>query len=200
MRDSVLEFNSNIKLVREIDATYGRLRKSGAKAIDLEDLLRSQVVMSVSALDLLIHRIVLTGMISVAIGARPVPAQFRKFRPRLDSVLYGPTTPEPFAWLAIDIREQHALRAFQSTDRISEAIRLIYDGALWPAVAIRLRMPENDMKNLLNLIVQRRNQIVHEFDANPTMLGSRWPINRSITRGNVTFIAKLGRSIVAVVK
>jgi len=45
------------------------------------------------------------------------------------------------------------------------------------------------------LIVDRRNQIAHEADLDPTNPGARWPINALLVDDTVDFIEKVGDAI-----
>ena len=156
--------------------------------------------MAVSALDLLIHGVVHDGMIQVAEDKRPPTASFNKFRVRLDSAMRGFATAGQFDWLSMDIRDQHSRATFQKSEKIADGIRLIYNDNLWERVAKRMAMSEDDVKKLLDLIVNRRNQIVHEFDADPSSPGARWPVKRAVVKKNVSFLARLGRAVVAAIK
>jgi RiboL-PSP-HEPN len=200
MRAALSEFNRNIEVVRELDRTVGLLKRARAPSTAIDDLIRFQIVMAVSALDLLIHQIVRDGMIETAKGARSATPRFYKYRARLELALMGLTTPGLFDWLSIDITEQHSRKSFQTSERVAEVVHLVSLINLWQSVSAKIAMAEPDVKKLLDLIVSRRNQIVHEFDSNPLAPGTRWPVDRRLTRTNVTFIAKVGRAIVSVVK
>jgi hypothetical protein len=66
---------------------------------------------------------------------------------------------------------------------------------LWEAVGNDLGVPPKDVKTRLKLIVDRRNQIAHEADLDPTSPGARWPINAPLVNDTVDFIEKVGVAI-----
>ena len=58
-------------------------------ALDLTDLLRSQIVMVVSALDHYIHEITRIGMLEVYDGKRPQTPAFLRFQVKMEATLQG---------------------------------------------------------------------------------------------------------------
>ena len=79
------------------------------------------------------------------------------------------------------IVERHELLSFQRPDRISDAVRLVavVPGGLWPAVAEKGSFGDAaEVKTRLNLIVDRRNAIVHEDDKDTQ--GNRKPIDKPL--------------------
>lgn len=55
------------------------------------------------------------------------------------------------------------------------------------------------MKAQLQLILERRNQIVHESDLDPSNLGNRWTISPPDSAKAIDFIQELGETIHIVV-
>jgi len=70
MLNSLSVFEENIKRAREMGPLYDYLVGKMPPAMDFDDLLRSQVVYSVSAFDKLIHDVVRIGMIGIFTGIR----------------------------------------------------------------------------------------------------------------------------------
>src|ERR1017187_9786634 len=70
MHNSLTVFEENIKRAREIGPLYDYLVEKMPPAMDFDDLLRSQIVYSVSAFDKLIHDLVKIGMIGTFTGIR----------------------------------------------------------------------------------------------------------------------------------
>ncbi len=196
MNPRLTEFRINIKQCRNQDTIYSRLIRIGASKSDVDDLLRLQLVLAVSALDLLIHQIVHDGVLECARGNRLHTKKFLNLRPSLSSIMVDLTTISEFNWLSDEIRYQHGLLAFQKSDKINDAIKLFSKVRLWDSVASRLSMDRDDVTKGLDLIAQRRNQIVHEFDSDALNPGSRLPIYRSDVQASVTLISKIGHSIV----
>ncbi|GAB4286850.1 MAG: hypothetical protein Fur0025_19740 [Oscillatoriaceae cyanobacterium] len=100
------------------------------------------------------------------------------------------------SWLEAEIRERLGYQSFQQPEKIADAMRLISHKKLWDEVAIRLGMSAKDVKQQLNLIVDRRNKIAHEADIDPTFgIGSRWVINETLVIDAVDFIESVVENI-----
>ena len=178
-----------------LEAIYNTLNAQTTAAIDPSDILRSELVMAVSALDHYIHEIVRLGMLEVYRGTRPETSAFLRFQISLESVRQAISAPTSDDWLGNEIRERHSWRSFQQADHIAEAIRLISDIRLWEQVSSYLRMPAQDVRQQLNLIADRRNKIVHEADMNPTPYDTRWPIDEALVDDAINFIEQIVETI-----
>jgi RiboL-PSP-HEPN len=100
------------------------------------------------------------------------------------------------SWLESEIRERLGYQSFQQADKIAEAIRYISDQKLWDEVAAQMVTSAKDIKQQLNSIVDRRNQIAHEADIDPTFnIGNRWKIDEVLVNDAVDFIEMLVESI-----
>lgn len=99
-------------------------------------------------------------------------------------------------WLENEIRERHSYLSFQQPDKIAEAIKLISDKRLWQEVASIMGRTDQNIKQELSLIVDRRNKIAHEADIDPSYnLGNRWNINETLVNNAVDFLEKLVAAI-----
>lgn len=199
MLSAIQQFRENMERVRAIGGLYEALRQLTTPAVDVTDLLRTQIVMSVSALDHYIHEITRLGMVEIYDGTRPSTNAFLRFQVTMDAALTGLHGTSGSAWLDTEIREKHGYLAFQHPDRIADAVRLFSPCTLWPSVALHLGMTDQDVKNELRLIVDRRNKITHEADLDPSYPGSRWPISRSDSTRAADFIQNVGEAIHSVV-
>lgn len=193
-------FKANINRVKEIGGLYEALSGLTTSIIDASDLLRSQIVMSVSALDHYIHEVTRHGMLEIFDGKRSPTDAFLKFQVSMETLqqltaLAGASR----ALLENEIREKHSYLSFQHPDRIGDAIRLFYSLPLWPDVASSLSLPVNDVKTRLKLIVERRNKIAHEADMDPSYPGTRWPITRHDIQTTINFIENVCESIHSII-
>ncbi|MBI1929443.1 hypothetical protein HYR99_35015 [Candidatus Poribacteria bacterium] len=195
MEAAINQFRANIGHVRNLGAIHKALKAQTTQAIDLSDILRAELVMAVSALDHYIHEIARLGMLEVYHGTRAETLAFQRFQISLERVRQAITDPTSDDWLDSEIRLRHGWRSFQQADHIAEAIRLISDVKLWEEVATRLGKPPQDVKQQLNLIVDRRNKIAHEADMDPTLPGSRWPIDDALVDDAVNFIEQIAEII-----
>src|SRR5664280_2745859 len=192
------QFRANIGQVRAVVAIAESLDSQTTAAIDVNDNYRAALVLSVSALDHYVHEKTLAGMIEVAQGGRPMTDSFRRFRIGLSALgpeLHAP----PTVWLEQEVRRAHSLLTFQRADAIGDAMRLIHATPLWPDVAAVLQRDVKDVKDSLDLIVDRRNKIAHEADCEPTGLSIKWPISSSLVAYAIDYLVSLVTAIDAVV-
>lgn len=190
MQSAIEQFRRSVVQVRNIGVIHSYLSNMTTSALDKSDLLRTQIVMCVSALDYYIHEVTRVGMVETLQGIRPATPAFRRFGVSLESALLSHSTSNDTTWLDSEIRSRHSLLSFQHPDKIAEAIRLISSIELWNSVATALHQDSTAIKTRLNLIIQRRNKIAHEADVDPTYsgTGTRWPITPILASESVDFV------------
>ena len=199
MQAAIDQFRRNIQRVRNLGSIYQTLNSPTTQALDLSDLLRSELVMAVSALDHYIHELVKLGILEAYRGNRARTDALLRFQITLSSALESLNTQGGDGWLEDQVRTSHSYRSFQTPDNIAEAIRLVSDVQLWDSVAAQMSATPRDVRARLGLIVNRRNQIAHEADVDPSYAGGLWPIDFSETDEAVTFIEGLAQAIYAIV-
>lgn len=183
-----------------------RVRNFGSLAITLDaqttdpllprDLLRAELALAVSALDYFVHEISRMGMLEIYVGVRPVTSNFQNFRVNMSSVSDAIAAPSDYNWLEREVINQHRRDSFQSYDNIADAIRLFYGKSPWPEVSDIVSLETRDIKETLNLIVDRRNKIVHEADMeHPSYLDKRYTIDYQMVEDSVTFIERITEAI-----
>lgn len=212
MLSPIEQFRENITRVRDLGGLHTALDNTTTSVMDLTDLLRAQIVMIVSALDLYIHETTRVGMLAVYNGERPQTDAFLRFRVTLGSAMQGISSVGKDddkeegdgkkkwlddKWLDVEIRERHGHQSFQDPNNIADAIRLFSSCELWPSVAKQLNLDVKDVKDQLSAIVKRRNQIVHEADLVPTYPGTttRWSISPADVTSTLDFIEKICEAI-----
>ena len=204
MQQAFNQFKNNIQSTKELDALYNHLVLEMKLPIDLSDILRSQLIYAVSALDKLIHELVRIGMLQSFLGQRTKTLKFNGFTISLETYskiqqlsqstetlqLEG---PEYFFEQEIIIKHKHL--SFQDPDKISDALSLIWEEKQkWQQVAFSLNMSDDYLKKRLKNIVSRRNQIVHEADID-IQTNLRNSIDEEDVKESVDFIFQLGESI-----
>ncbi|MEW5931278.1 MAG: hypothetical protein AB1941_27755 [Gemmatimonadota bacterium] len=143
---------------------YSFLAAQTGGTFDLSDLLRTQIVMVVSAFDYYVHEVTRFGMVEIISGARaPTPA-FDRFSIPMGSVVQGMASPGTTSWLEDAVRAAHGHLSFQDPDKVADALRLISPAIVWEQVGAVLGMGAVQLKNELKAIIRRRNQIAHEAD------------------------------------
>ena len=199
MQTAIEQFRRNMERVRNLGSIYQVLSSQTTGVLDLSDILRSELVMAVSALDQFIHELVRTGMLGAYNGNRAQTEACLRFQVTLGSALQGIFTPTSDSWLEDQIRIRHGYQSFQDPTRLAEAIRLISDVQLWDEVANHLRLTSQDVSQRLRLIVTRRNQIAHEADMDPSYGGRLWPIDFDMVDDSINFIGQVAEIIYTVV-
>ena len=201
MQTAIDQFRWNVGRVRNLGSLHSILSTQTTAALNLTDLLRSELVMIVSALDLYVHEVVRLGMLECFRGQRAHTDAFLRFQVTLGGTIQAVSMRGSDVWLDEQIRDRLGHRTFQQPDDIAEAIRLISDAELWNSVAVRLQSTSRDVRDHLRLVVDRRNKIVHEADANPTygQIGILWPLNATQTDDAVAFIESVAEAVHTVV-
>lgn len=199
MFSAIRQLHENIERVRAIGGLYEALGQLTTPAVDATDLLRTQIVMAVSALDHYVHEITRIGMLEVYNETRPRTNAFLRFQVTMEAAMTGISGSLGHEWLDAEIRERHGYSAFQQPDKIADAVRLFHALDLWASVASRLNLQSQDVRTRLRLIVDRRNRIVHEADMDPSYPGSRWPISYFDAKACVDFVETVCEAIHSVV-
>lgn len=200
MQPAIDQFRTNIKRVRDFLALYSALNTQLTAAIDLSDILRSALVMAVSALDQFVHELVRLGMLEIWQKKRAETQAFQRFSISLSSARSAATGASSNDWFDYEIRTRHGWQSFQHPDRIADAVRLVSDFVVWKEVASIMGRTIEDVKQQLELIVDRRNKIAHEADLDPTFPNTRWPIDETLVSDAVIFIERVTETIFQIMK
>lgn len=197
-------FDTSFNRVREIHALYKHLKNDlHFNSSFLDDLLRSEIVYIISALDKFIHDIVRIGILESQNGLRPVTPSLNNF-PISFSQLNLITSPIPSIninqVIENTIIENHKHLSFQDPEKITQALSLIWnENHKWNKISAFLGINEQNLKVELKNIVIRRNQIVHEADLN-LFTNSIQSIDEIDVENSVNFINNLVNSIYTLVK
>ena len=195
MHNARQQFQTNLLRARELGALAVAVTKITTSAIDVSDIWRAQIVLSVSALDCLIHELTRIGMIEISKGARPTTDAFSKFQLPLDAVGRALNGQSHESWLGDTVREKHSWLSFQHPDKIADAIRLISPKKLWEEVGNELNLTAKDVKLRIEMIVDRRNKIAHEADMDPANPGFRWPIHQQMASDALDEIERVAEAV-----
>jgi hypothetical protein len=202
MRKAYDQFKNNMKYVKELDYLFIHLKYNLHLPNDLTDILRAEWVYTVSAMDKLIHELVRIGMIEAFQNRRQRTPKFNSFgitTNTLFSNINNTGYPAEY-WFEQEIIEKHKYLAFQSPDKITEALSLIWnDQHKWQTLAASLGANQQTLTSQLKTIINRRNQIVHEADLDLST-GMRRNIDKVDIDDVVSFIEKLSEAIFNAVK
>lgn len=194
MTPAISQLEQNLARARSLGGLFEALDRLTTPAIEASDILRSQIVMAVSALDHFVHEVTLAGMLEIYEGRRDPTQAYQMFNIPLEAALSG-IKAHGSTWFESIVREKHSILSFQHPERIADAIRLISPISLWTEIASCMNTASQDLKIRLKLIVDRRNKIAHEADLDPTFPGLRWPISAEDACGVVDFIDQISHQI-----
>lgn len=202
MRIAINQFNLAFEHINAYQQVHPNLI-SMVTPIDLSDMLRWQLVYSVSALDKLIHQLIQFGMIEAFKGGRSKTTSFEKFPMTAEDhfLLLNSQHGAPEIEFERIIVNKHKHLSFQDPDKINEGLALIWEEKQrWQKISFDLGFSDQDfVKKKLKTIVSRRNQIVHEADFD-AVTHQKLEIVQSDIDDLVLFIYNLGHSIYDLVK
>lgn len=170
MKKSLEWFNESMKKATEHSSLHDILKGLGIHTLDCDDLLRYQLVHIVSALDKLIHDLIISGMVESFVGLRPPTAKFVNEQIPVGVVqklLHEEIPPKEYTFREL-IAQKLKTISYQHPDKIAEGLSYIWDEShKWKKIAAHLDLSDNDLKKSLILLITRRNAIVHESDIDP---------------------------------
>ncbi len=195
MQAALDQFQVNLSRSRILAGIADSVAALTTTAVDLTDIHRASLVLGVSALDHFVHEFVRLGMLEVHRGNRPATDANLCFKIPLAAARAGIAHPVQNDWLDAAIREAHSWQSFQRPNKIADAIRLVSGVNLWEEVAKEIGSDANAVKVRLAAIIDRRDQIAHEADMDPTNPGNRWPIDSALVNNALDYIDHLVRAI-----
>jgi len=164
---------------------------------DYSDLLRMNFVYCLSALDKLIHDIILHEMVEVYMGRRePTPKYLSEVLTLENHSLLSSATIPPAEILFENIvRVKLGYLSFMDPTKLVEGLSLIWaEQHKWRAIANELGRDENQLKTELRNLVKRRNAIVHEADRDPGTT-EKLPIMTTDAERVRMFICEIGEAV-----
>jgi len=171
-------------------------------ALSPDEILRSEWVARVSALDLFVHELIATGLVEIFEGLRPVCPGYSKLSCSSDTAMRirnATESSDASAAFTLDVRARLSRITYQFPEDIADGIRLISPCELWNEIALRRGATASTkttvakgLKRDLSLVVERRNKIAHEGDLQPGTPRLPWAIIRS----DVDIASQLIESIV----
>ncbi|MEO6286836.1 MAG: hypothetical protein ABIN80_05200 [Dyadobacter sp.] len=228
MQQAFDQFSTNIVYVRNLNTLYRHLSNDLNLLVDLSDLLRAEIVYSVSALDKMIHEFIRIGMIQAFNGTRVKTSKFNGYTLSFDTLnnilLFYNTPaqpaqnnpaqppqntpaqpaqnipiPPPWYWFEQEIITKHKALSFQDPAKISDGLSLIWpENHKWQQIAASMGINESVAQITLRNIIARRNLIVHEADID-AQTGNRNVISEQDAIDSVNFIQRVGNAIFALV-
>jgi hypothetical protein len=201
MRNSLNLFKFNIAEARNLTALYDYLEVSMKSPLSFDDLLRSQIVYSVSAFDKLIHDIIRIGMVEIFVGRRsPTPAYLAEsISISTHNELISATIPPPAYTFEQAIFRKLKTISYQEPSKIAEGLSYIWEEKQkWQKISAEIGLSDKDVKTQLKLIANRRNTIVHESDIDISS-NSKYLIDKNDCKAITDFLEQCGEAIVKLI-
>ena len=201
MLNALALFRSNIGDARHLEGLYDVLTKTVATPMSYDDLLRSQIVYSVSAFDKLIHDLVRVGMVHIFSGTRTPTAKYLNEPISIElhrSLVSAILPPKEFIFEQAISRKLKSI-SYQDPVKVADGLSYIWDEShKWQQIASRMGMTDSDARTTLKLIADRRNTIVHEADIDPTT-NAKLPVSQVECRYITDFLELCGATIAGLV-
>ncbi len=190
-------FRLNVASVEQLHRIYMFLSLQNSQNFDLSELLRAEIALIVSALDCFVHDIVRLGTLEIYSGNRPFTNT--SFSPDYDTRkfvnLLTRSKDEQLQEIEKTVRDTNKNDAYQNPDKINKALAGIGIENIWTIIASRLGIDDaGDVKRQLELIIRRRNAIVHEGDINPDT-NQKAMIDSGLVQDNINFIITICETI-----
>jgi len=190
-------FDADIARVRVLLETADHFDGDSNWTAETSDIRRGALAMAVSALDNFVHRRVHDAFLRAYLTGRLATNSGQDFPVRL-AVIESAANDPTLSWLSAEITQRHGYKVFQKPGDISAAVSLVRDAkALWSAIAAEAGTTESSIRTRLSLIVDRRNQIVHESDSDPSNPSALWPIATADVAEGVETITAVARGVEA---
>jgi hypothetical protein len=193
------QFETNIDNLNSLTIIHEAFA-SKISALDISNILRSQIVLAVSALDSYIHDICEEAMVYIFFNKNfSNNNSFKNFAISLEclhQIRNASTLIDQQSYLKKEIKKHNSYKSFQEPDKISSALSIIGLKSVWVKIGQELSEQSPDLQKTLSLIVQRRNQIAHESDINPLLgLGEKFNIDDATVATTISFIKKIVSTI-----
>lgn len=164
---------------------------------DYSDLLRMSFIYCLSALDKLIHDIILHESIEIFVGRRPPTPKYLSETVTLENYIELSNADFPPKEIIFEniVRRKLSYSSFMDPIKLAEGLSLVWsEPHKWQVIAKELSIDERQAKTELRNLVNRRNAIVHETDRDPGT-NQKLPISPTESEEVESFISNLGEVI-----
>ena len=162
MLNALSVFENNITRAREIGPLYDYLIGKMPPAMEFDDLLRSQIVYSVSAFDKLIHDLVKIGMVEIFTGTRAAtPKYLSESIPlsKYNEMLAATLPPKEFIFTQFVVNKLKTI-SYQDPKIVADGLSYIWaEEHKWQRIAQTMGQEQHVVTTQLRLIINRRNYI-----------------------------------------
>jgi hypothetical protein len=169
------QFQSNIARCRELVGLGQAITGITVGTVDAADMHRAALVQCVAALDSYIHDVVLDYAVDIVKGSRG-PGSPTRVGLHVSAVGSLTSAADP---IELELRARAAINerlsqeTYQKPDDIAKAFAMVGIQGLWQGA---FGAASGAVKRNLNLVVGRRNRIVHRCDLDPAGSGTVLPL------------------------
>jgi hypothetical protein len=198
MRSAQELFNDNVKSARQLSGIYDYLVTSLKCPLSFDDLLRSQIVYSVSAFDKFMHDLVRIGMVEIYSGRRVATSKYlsEPISLQIHSDLSTASIPPKEYIFERAIYQKFKSISYQDPDKIADGLSYIWsEKHKWKRISESIGISDDVARNKLRLIVNRRNSVVHEADIDPVSRNTKLNITKQDSDDITDFLQLCGNAI-----
>ncbi len=164
---------------------------------DYSDLLRMSFIYCLSALDKLLHDIIIHEMVEIYTGRRAPTLKFQAENLTLENHVSLTSATIPPAEIIFEniVRNKLGFLSFMDPAKLADGLSLIWaESHKWQTIARDMGRDEQLVKTELRNLFKRRNAIVHEADRDPGN-SEKLPMEPGDAKRAQEFIRDLGESI-----
>lgn len=190
-------FDESIADSMRLRALYNHCVTSLFLPGDYGDLLRMSLIYCMSALDKLVHDLVIHNMVEIFANRRVATAKYKSEAISLEHhlALTSAVLPPPEIVFGGIVRSKIAHLSFMDPPKLVDALALIWNEEhKWQAIAREMGSSRDSVITELKNLYRRRNSIVHEIDWDPAS-GAKMQILPADAERAETFIKMLGEAI-----
>lgn len=165
MNDIKGNYEKSIVSINNAASIY-KFLESNAKNLNATIILRSQIVLIISAFDTFMHSLVIKKIIDTYFSNEQQMGIQLDIPLKLVYEMRGLDVAGQRRKLYCYLKKRLNKDSFQSPRSVEYAFSLIGICKIWTRVSNEMHMLPEDVKNTLSIIVNRRNKIAHESDWN----------------------------------
>lgn len=201
MYSALTLFRANIEEAKNLVSLYEYLEYSIKSPLSFDDLLRFQIVYSVSAFDKLIHDVIRMGIMEIFTCKRPPTPKY--LAETISTLTYNDlisaTLPPKEYIFEQAIAKKLKIVSYQEPEKVAEGLSYIWEEKQkWQRISAKMMIDDTTAKTTLKLIAGRRNSIVHEADIDPST-NLKYSISKPECQSITEFLYQCGEAIVDLV-
>lgn len=174
------QFDSELSRARDLVGLGQSLGAMTHGLVDATDIFRAALTHAVAALDAYVHGVVLDRAVDVVLGrARGVGAgaKIGLHFMAIQQILMASSPVDRELAARTHVAQRLSLETFQRPEDVGNGFAMVGIKKIWSSA-----FPDPEAaKTALSLVIRRRNQIVHQCDADPVTPGNLTPLSGADT-------------------